>query len=103
MSDPLPGSAVRLPQISSAPDHSLLMARDQMAEFFETDPDMCSEGIDSRRTRRLRAPEKAERALGVWNLDRKRGDDLFVAKGEDRAVRKDGCGDCRWSRCLRQR
>ena len=90
MNDPLPGGAVRLPQILSAPDHGLLMARDQKAEFFETDPDMCDEGIDSRRTRRFRAPEKAECAFGVWNLDRKRGDCLFVAKGEDRAVRKDG-------------
>jgi hypothetical protein len=34
MNDPLPDSAVRLPQISSAPDHGLLMARDQKAEFF---------------------------------------------------------------------
>ena len=68
----------------------MLMARDQKAEFFETDPDMCDEGIDSRRTRRFRAPEKPERALGMWNLDRKRSDGLFVAKGEDRAVRKDG-------------
>ena len=51
---------------------------------------MGSEGIDSWRAWRLRAPKKPERALGMWNLDRKRGDRLFVAKGEDRAVRKDG-------------